>query len=302
MKKLVITLITGIILGYLSNEYMSAKPKWDSDALLLGELDRRLDSFCVKTNPSEKHQYELAVQILESKASRSSWLDIGAVKFLANGIYRKTDEITQRTCAPDNIYQRASLAMESRVLFPPKIQEYHLKLASKISNPSNYIIKTVARVAFSPQIQLDNGKDMRPIARSILASFGTKAKEYGDISFKEMSANDPLGTGAAQIAAATRYPKALSRIQELMYEILETSEPINREERMRFYELAYAYLADKEAAEKYTAPIHDFMARDFAAWILPPKDMCRVLLKIHDMDTSVISTFDYCINGKSKES
>jgi len=298
MKKLFITLIKTIIIGYLINDNVSAKPKWDSDSLFLGHLDR----VCVKKTPSEEHQYELAVQILESNASTLSWLDIGALKFLASGTYRKTDGVTQPVCVSDNLYQRAALAIENRDLFSGRIEEHHLKLASKVSNPPVYIVEIVANVAFNPKVQLNNGKDTRPLARSILASFGTKSKEYSDISFNEMSAFDPLGTGAAQIAVASRHPKALSRIQELMYEILETSKPINKQERMRFYELAYALLADKESAKKYTAPIHDFMARDFAAWILPPKDMCRVLLKIHDMDISVISEFDYCINSKSKKS
>jgi len=298
MKKLIATLIVGFLLGYLASETIPARPKWDSDSLYLG----RLQDSCIVPTKSEEERYQLAVQILESEGKRFSSLDLGAIKFLAHGIYRKTADKTQAVCAPARIYQRASSAISARNLFYGRTQEYHLKLASKINNPAEYIVETVAKTAFSSSVHIDKNKDMRPLARSVLASFGPKAKEYSELAFKQMSAYDPLGTGAAQIAAATGHPKALPNIQRLMYKILETQKPISRLERQRFYELAYALLVAEHTAVDYTAPIHEFMTRDFADWILPPKEMCKVLVTINNMDRCVVSDYDYCKIGTSKKS
>lgn len=264
MKKLIATLIIGFFLGYLANEVIPARPKWDSDLLYLG-LGKHLQGPCIEPTEGEEERYQLAVQILESDGRRHSFLDSGAIRFLASGVYRKTAERLQAVCAPANIYQRASSAISSRDLFYGKAEEFHLKLASKIDSPTDYIVEFVAKIAFSSRFHIDKNKDMRPLARSVLASFGSRAQEYSELAFEQISAYDAMGTSAAQIAAATGHPNALPSIQRFMYKILETEKPINRLERKRFYELAYALLIADETAVDYTAAIHEFMTRDFAA-------------------------------------
>lgn len=298
MKKLIATLIIGFLLGYLASEIIPDRPKWESDSLYLG----RLQDSCVEPTKEEEERYRLAVKILESKGRKHSSLDLGAIKFLAHGVYRDNEDETHAVCAPEGIYQRVSLAISSRDLFYGRTQEHHLKLASKLENPPDNIVEIVAKTAFSPNVHIDKNKDMRPLARSVLASFGSKAKKYSELAFKQMSSHDPMGTGAAQIAVATNHPKGLENIQRLMYEILETKKPINRLERQRFYELAYALLVAENSVVDYTAPIHEFMTRDFADWILPPKDMCRVLVTLNDMDRRVVSEYDYCNIDVSKKS
>jgi hypothetical protein len=298
MKKTILILLAGVMIGYGLNEFWPKKPKWDSDALFLWTLSLP----CVTPTESETKRFELAAEILESEGGL--WLDIGAIKFLSHGIYRDTANNKKiRVCSPLGVYQRASDAITHRKLLNARTQEHHLKLASKIEHPSPYIIETVAKVAFSTGVQIDNNKDIRPLARSILASFGELSKEYSNQAFEQMGSSTPLGTGAAQIAVATAHPDALQRTQELMNEILgeyAAGEAISYKAKDRFSELSYGLALAGDSAKLYTAPIENILERKIMVWggwfgNLPadPKNMCRVLYKI-DPDNKALRKHEYC--------
>jgi hypothetical protein len=265
---------------------------------------------CRVATDREAEVYSTAVKALELEAdTRPLWLGIGAQQFLSIGLYREEEHDSSPICPPAGIYARAANAITASKSFSTYLVDYQLRLAGKLPDPSPYVVSAVAAVAFEEKAHHTQDVylpllDLRPIARTVLASYGGSASAYRERAFGVMSANDSLGTGAAQIAAATGDPAALDRVKMLMEGILSSipkAEGIGLEQRDRLYELAYAmYFAGPDAA-KYASPIQELMDRKvmsrappFGLVDLPPKQMCHVLDKIFGQHQSPSKSYAFC--------
>ena len=266
---------------------------------------------CVAPTERERALFTVAVIAIElADADDTSWLDIGAQKFLASGQYRKVDDQRVVVCVPDDILKRASEAFAMRQGFGKgRLVEYQLSLAFKLPNPSSSVIAAVGQSAFSSQVQpseIFRFRDIRPFARSVLASFGVQAKSYQAIAYDQMSMTTPMGTGAAQVAAATRHPNALPRIKQMMEEALAAvpaDKAIPRNTRDRLYELSWAVYFSGDEGKNYTAPIHKIMGRRVETWAPPfgmvegrPKRLCRALARIEGDE--VFTRYPFCLDEK----
>ena len=247
---------------------------------------------CVVPTERERALFTLAAIAIELVgADDINWMDIGAQKFLAGGQSRTVSDRRMAVCEPDEILKRVSEAFTARQGFGKgRLVEYQLSLASKLPNPSSHIVEAVGQSAFNPQVQPSDTfhfRDIRPFARSVLAVFGVQAKNYGAIAYDQMSMATPMGTGAAQVAAAVRHPNALPRIEQMMEEALTAvpaDKAIPRNTRDRLYELAWALYFAGDEGKKYTTPIHKIMGRKVESWAPPfgmvesrPKRLCTFL-------------------------
>lgn len=243
-----------------------------------------------------------------AEAKNVLWLDTGAQKFLGGTLNRSGPGRPVQVCPPYDIYERASDIVTKSESLKGRLEEYQLKLAAKFPHPSQYTVDAVANSAFNdiPQeSEFFKNEDIRPFARVVLAGFGKQASKYAAVAYDKMSADDSLGTGAAQVAAATGHPGALDRIQKMMEKIL-SSTPENRvvpwDARNRLYELSYAIYFSGDEAKKYTAPIQDLMRRKvqnpappFGMLEISPREMCEVLTRIEGVDS--VKGHSYCREG-----
>jgi hypothetical protein len=288
-------------------------PAKDTALELVDALPRSIPHDCVSPSPEELARYKLAVQVLDAFGDERSLLSDGAAKFFAYGIYRHEPKGTFPVCPPDGLYHRVAEIMAQHKMWDRGRQigrtEYGLRLASRIGEGRPEIIAAIGEGAFSKEPQpaaLSTRNDIRPWARTVLASFGREAASFGNAAFALISSEDSLGTGAAQVAAAVGYPGALSRITSLMKQILSSiskDRAIPRDKRNRLYELAYAIYFSGEAGRDHLDPILELMERKVQSWAPPfgmvelqPRRMCILLRKIN-VDESVINSFPYCSDG-----
>jgi hypothetical protein len=187
--------------------------------------------------------------------------------------------------------------------------EYQLELAARLPVRSGHVVEAVGKSAFSPQIQESDvfkQRDIRPYARTILASFGREAKAFQALAYEQMSIDDSMGTGAAQVAAATGHPEALSRIERMMQDALTAIPPdevVPRARRDRLYELAWAIYFAGEQGKSRTKPIHAMMQRKVQSWAPPfgmvelrPKRLCGVLARIEG--PASLRRYAFCVDEK----
>lgn len=252
----------------------------------------------------EAERLEVAVRALKGP---NDSLTIGAMKLLGRGIYRKIGGDHKRICVPSELLKGAQEAVTQHALFKFRLEDYQLGLASQFEAPSPYVVEAVALSAFAehPQISDLLNDDIRPVARSVLAGFGERAAAYSEIAFEQMSSQDALGTGAAQIAAATGHPESLQRIQQLMDAMLRKlseSQAVPWHTKHRLYELAYALALAGSKSRPFIAPLEKLMAREveshalqFGMVSLPPKQMCEIIDRI---EPGMSSKYDYCSNPK----
>ncbi len=278
-------------------ELADAYPDWDRVA-------------CVPANEQERRALQLAVDALELEdRSGVGTLQIGAKKLLAAGLYRGELGKTVPVCAPEDIYMRLSRSGLWQKELKYRLVEHELRLFSRLPQINEKIVQAVGRAGFHEhpqQSEFFRQKDIRPYARTVLAGFGKRAEAYSDTAFENMSAADPLGTGAAQIAVATGHPNALPRIQKLMDELLSsvpTDKALPRNSRNRFYELAYAISLAGDEAKTYSAPIKALMDRKVESWAPPfgmialsPKRMCVLLERIEG--PKAIEAYEFCLDPK----
>jgi hypothetical protein len=296
--------------GWLYRAKSSQAVQWE-----LVDAFPRWPAPCVEADALEAEIFNLAVMNLErvgeaEEGGRSIvWLELGAQKFLSSGIFRRDNKNSIPVCAPDRIYERAAEAITKYNGFHGRPTEDQLYLAAKFPVRSSYIVEKIANSAFNKLPQESERfrlRDIRPLARTILAGFGRQAEGYGSMAYEQLSAKDSMGTGAAQVAAAAGYPEALPRIQMLMMDILTSiprEEAILRQTRNRLYELSYAVYFAGEEGKNYTAPIKELMTRKVQSWAPPfglldvsPLRMCEVLRRIEG-DNS-IRGYDFCIDGR----
>ena len=266
---------------------------------------------CVAPNANEQVMLGLAAKAMEMDQDHGiNPLDIGAQRLLADPIFGHAgstqDDIV---CVPTEILSRVSDVLAKRHGFAGRLVEYQLNLARKLPPGNSYVIDSVGNAAFSNVKQpseLFPGTDIRPYARTVLASFGRAASKFGSIAYKEMSDTTSLGTGAAQVAAATGQPQALAKIATMMEAIL-SSVPQNRsipdEKRIRILELSWAIYFAGDAGKAYTKPMHDAMRRKyqssappFGTLELPPYDLCPLLANIES--EAAMRRYDFCRDVK----
>jgi hypothetical protein len=275
---------------------------------------------CVPANNKEYEHFEIAASTLERIAPHSAdWLAIGAERALSQDLYRRTpgQPVGLRVCSPPEIYARVASAFAGNPI-KGGFDLYEIELASHMQHPPLEVVDAVAQVAFEsrPVIGDDiagkvNG-DIRPIARTVLAGFGHQSAKYASTAFDQVSSENSLGTGAAQVAAAGGNPEALSRIESLMNQLLASvpdDKPIPLTTRDRLYELAWAISFSGDSAKDHVDPLIRLMGRQvqsgappFGLLSLHPKRMCGVLFKIYGEDTHVTSNFPYCADDSPLES
>ena len=165
-----------------------------------------------------------------------------------------------------------------------------LALANELGPRDPSIVHAVARAAFwnSP---IDEGpfSDIRPKARSVLASFGVAAAPWKRQALSAMNAKDSMGTSAAQVAGASGDPDAINQVAALFQRTLENAPSegaIPAEAGNRLIELSLAMGVAGPQARSHVPVLITFLNRDvvkgshFGLLEVPPKDVCRVLKAI----------------------
>ncbi|WP_143811051.1 hypothetical protein [Paraburkholderia piptadeniae] len=275
---------------------------------------------CVTANIKEDEHFEIAASTLEHVAPNSpDWLAIGAERSLSEDLYRGSPgKLGARVCTPAAIYGRVAAAFAGSALNKGRFDRHELRLASHLQPTPANVVDAVARVALFPRPVIDDDSggqidgDIRPYALTVLAGFGHESARYAAEAFEQISSENSLGTGAAQVAAAGGQPGALSRIESLMNELLATvpdDKPIPLATRDRLYELSWAIYFSGESAKDHVAPVIRLMGRHvqsgappFGIVSLHPKRMCEVLSKIYGDDKRVSVEFPYCADESPLES
>lgn len=265
---------------------------------------------CVEANTLEQAILEQAASLYESIVDDPNMLSIriGLEKFFGHDLYRGANGKGVFVCPPEHVYRRLGDLLSSRG-FKGRLVEYQLNLASKLPNPNGLIINAVGSSAFNPGRQESETfrlEDIRPTARMVLATFGKEAAAFSDHAYKEMSAVDSLGTGAAQVAAATGHPGALDRIKSMMEMLLSSvppEKPVPHEMKFRLYELSYALFFAGPEAKSYLAPIKELMRRKVQSWAPPfgmlelsPTRLCDLVARIEGDEA--LKAYPFCIDPK----
>jgi hypothetical protein len=278
----------------------SASEEWEfADA-----LPAYAPGSCVQPDSRERSLFDLAASAIEQGEDHPNWLEIGAQKFLARPQFRSDSPRHVAVCMPEDVLRRVADALASRRGFEGGLVEYQLELAFRLPTRSPYIVEAIGKSAFDPNIQPSDTfgrRDIRPFARTVLASFGEESKAFRNIAYGQMSINNSLGTGAAQVAAATGHPYALQRIEQMMEEALSAvpaDKPIGRSKKNRLYELSWALAFSGAEGRKHTRPIHKMMQRNVESWAPPfgmlslqPKSLCAILERIEGKDSTKASEF-----------
>jgi hypothetical protein len=285
----------------------TASAKWE----LADALPPFAPSNCVPPNARERSLLDLAASAIEQVGDDNpNWLDIGAQKYLARPQFRNEGGRRVAVCTPDEILRRVASAFDARKgLGKGRLVEYQLELAARLPIRNRYVVDAVGKSAFSSQVQESDvfrQRDIRPYARTILASFGQEAKAFQALAYQQMSIEDSMGTGAAQVAAATGHAGALPRIERMMQKALASvpaDKAVPRAKRNRLYELAWAIYFAGEPGKAHTRPIHTMMHRKVQSWAPPfgmvelrPKRLCAVLAQIEGAES--VKPYAFCHDEK----
>ena len=265
---------------------------------------------CLSPNSREEALFDAAAQVIElTEPGTINALNIGAEEFFGNALYRQSGPRGVPVCIPHSSIRRVANVFAKRDGFGPGgLSEYQLSLASKLPSRSAGVVQRVAEVAFSPEVypsSIMRFTDMRPFARTVLASFGNDAVPYASKAYLEISMENSMGTGAAQIAAAGGHPDALPRIRRMIEKSLASTpanQPIPRDIRNRLYELAWSlYYAGTESGQSNIDLLHKIMSRKVEAWAPPfgsvsadPKKLCDLLVRIDGEQSA--ERYKYCID------
>jgi hypothetical protein len=262
---------------------------------------------CVEPNERERALIKTAVDVLAFSSKESGFLSTGAEKFLGNGLYRWDGSSSQRVCdIPEQMERASDLIRSSDHLRRGRIVEYGLRLIAKLPNPGETLAKVAAESAFntSPQqSEIFPERDIRPLARATLASLGPLARPYADQAYAQISIDDAMGTGAAQVAVAGGHPNALQSVERLMAQKLASlpeGKAVPWDLRNRLYEMAYALAFGGTQAREHVAPLRDLMSLKVQSWAppfgmveLPPRRMCDVFVQIMQQPVNDLE-FGFC--------
>jgi hypothetical protein len=265
--------------GWLALEHSEKARKARSD--LLDESNVRQPLWarwpCRGATPDEQRQHRTALEVLEVfDASRWNQLQRGAVHHFAYpGAQRRDLRSDHHPCPPTELYPEvAAAAVKAGIFGHPFLGEAEIALAQQLGPRDPSIVGAVARTAFHEQpipgsISRD---DQRPHARLVLAEFGAAARPWAGQAMAQVSANDQMGTGAAQVAVAGGEPRALAMVQAFMEQILSATpkdKPLPIRARNRIFELTFALGMAGEQAQPYAAPLIELLDRKVQSWAPP---------------------------------
>jgi hypothetical protein len=246
---------------------------------------------CVPPTEAEAGQAQHALQSIEL-FERFSWPAIGASRYFSQPQIRGTGTDAREICPPANLYPRLSeLLVRKRYFDGAYLFHDEVGLARATGARDPKIVDATGRTAFheAPIIGDDPLKrDVRPLARTVLAEFGAASAAYRERAFAEMSADTAMGTSAAQLAVAAGHPGALERTKALMTDTLDRhKDPIPRNVRDRLFELAYALAFAGQQAVPFMDPVYAMLDRRVESWAPPfgmidlePATLCLVLLRV----------------------
>lgn len=211
----------------------------------------------------------------------------------------------QPFCLDEQIRQQiseATLGAEAWDYALPGLPE--LYLARQLGPRNEAIVVHVANGAFrTTPISEWPYADIRPMARSVLASFGKHAAPWRDEALEQMHARDTLGTSAAQVAAASQDPGAVGAVARLFEQTLSQTpdDVIPRDKAKRLSELAFAIGAAGEAGRPYINLLTNLLARDVESAAPPfgiiartPTEVCWALEMIGGPETGEPLSSERC--------
>jgi hypothetical protein len=264
--------------------------------------------------PDSKYQLqeEASLAILKAFAdARASIQPYEALRFFSHR------QLRNPVCPSPRLYAEVKQAAIRAHLFDPRrpLSEVQLAFVSKLVRELGirdpFLMEAVARTAFHEILVPSDlfHSDLRPVARSILAEFGSDAEKWSAQAFSLMGAEDPLQTTAAQLAVASGHPQALARTRDLMASLLATlpaTKPVPRRVRNRLYELAYAMSASTIDTAPYSGPVADLLGRKVESWAppygmieMPPSLMCVVGEHLGGAAAEVARRQDFCLHKPS---
>lgn len=202
---------------------------------------------CTPQSDKQREQTRVSLLVLEKFPANSEMYRSAALGFMKSDTDRCHDEDTDR--------KAAKLLVDSG-FFPRWIRGPRmLSVAHRLAKHDDRIVGMLERIAFAPKpMENETSTDIRPRARSILASLGADlASKWKDRAMREMGSDDALGTGAAQIAAASAESDAVAAVAKLLEDELppDPGTVLRLPENQRTIELAYALGAAREAATPY---------------------------------------------------
>lgn len=254
------------------------------------------DRQCVAMTPLQERRAALALEVLGS-FSRHASIYNGAVDVF--GHPRDAEDFSSREvyCVSETDKNTVARLTVSADAWRGLVGKSKLHLAFQLGPRDPVIVESVGRHAFFERpIQEHIFEDTRVLARSVLASYGTQARPWLGEAMRQMSADDSLGTSAAQVAAASGDPRAIRQVAALLRRTVDAEpqdQAISIKAGGRITELAFALGAAREHARPYTPLVIELLDRDFTigshfgALELAPTSMCRVLSAIGGDDAEV---------------
>jgi len=237
---------------------------------------------CKPQNAKQREWTRLSLEVLEKFPSSHDIYSGAALSFMRSDV---------SLCHDDGLDERAANAVVASGHFPRWIRSSRqLSVAHRLAPHNDQIVQTLGQIAFAEE-PISNGtsSDIRPRARSVLASLGPDvARRWSKSALTEMNGENSLGTGAAQIVAATGEPELVLRVADLLESQLpsEKGSVLRRRHNRRTIELAYALGAAGESANPYLHLIQHFMTMKvedtgYGEIITrQPIELCRVYAKL----------------------
>ncbi|WP_143145626.1 hypothetical protein [Devosia enhydra] len=261
---------------------------------------------CTPPTETETALLQTAVDVLAFPHEMSRSLGNGSMRLLSSPLIRRGEEAVFFLCDDQNIFQTAQMYIqENEHLLKGRLTEFGFALIGRLPSPSADLARKVAESAFSdtPQESDSLRRDLRPLARATLASIKGASTPYADRAFSEITIENSMGTGAAQIAVAGGHPQALAKVELLMDQLLVSlpvGGPVPWDQRNRLYEMAQALAFAGPAAKDHVGPLKELMNREvesnatiFGMVSLPPRRMCPLLEQI--LQVPITETeYTYC--------
>jgi hypothetical protein len=241
---------------------------------------------CSPLTPVQERRAELALKVLET-FPRYNPIYEGAMHVFAAPA-ELADDPSHASCIPEDMKQRVAVAtVQSGVWERGRAGITRLRLARQLGPRDPIIVKDVVGIAFASEAVSDPAfTDLRPEARSILASFGAAARPWKAVALREMGDGNSLATSAAQVAAASGDADAVTAVAGILDRLLksEAGHVIPREKARRAVELAYALAAAGDKGRAYVELLRELLGRDIESFALQfgvierkPNEVCRAL-------------------------
>jgi hypothetical protein len=275
---------------------------------------------CRQATADEQRQHRVALETLQ--IFDADWLNAlqrGAIKHFAYSWAQRrgasSGDDKSLPCSPVELYDAvARAAIKANVFGRPFLFEDPISLAEQLGPRDPQIVDAIARTAFNKSLIPEDKfrADLRPYARLVLAEFGPYASKWAEQAMAQVSADNQLGTGAAQIAVAGGEPRALPEVKRLMTQILAATpedKPIPYLSSHRAYELGYALGMAGQDAQSYSGPLINLLDRKVESWAPPfgmlersPTPMCVVAEHIGGSVASAARSKTFCMEAlKARE-